>query len=59
MTKTELQIGRIDAVLYAAEELLKRTNDKETRQMAKETAYDHIKGILDDPDWFPWKGDNE
>ena len=59
MTKTELQIGRIDAVLYAAEELLKCTNDKETRQKAKETAYDHIKGILDDPDRFPWKGDNE
>ena len=57
MTKTEIQIGRIDAVLYATEDLLKRTNDKETRQMAMETAYDHIKGIVEDVEWYPWKGE--
>ena len=39
--------GRIKAVISAAEEVMSRPNaDKEIRNLAKETAYDHIKEIL-------------
>lgn len=57
MNNTEMQIGRIQAVLYASEEVIKRAKplgDRETELMAKETAYDHIKGIMEDPGWCPW-----
>ena len=58
MNDMEMQIGRIQAVLYASEEVItraKRTGDRETVMMAKETAYDHIKGIMEDPGWCPWQ----
>lgn len=58
MVKEKMQIGRIEAVLYASEETIKqakKAGDRETVIMAKETAYDHIKGIMDDPDWCPWQ----
>ena len=58
MNDMEMQIGRIQAVLYASEEVVKRakrTGDRETVMMAKETAYDHIKGIMEDPGWCPWQ----
>lgn len=57
MNTFEMQIGRIQAVLYAAEEVAtraKKHGDRETVLMAKETAYDHIKGIVEDPGWCPW-----
>ena len=57
MTDEEKQIGRIKAVLYASEEVVKRAKphgDRETVMMAKETAYDHIKGIVEDSGWCPW-----
>lgn len=55
---TAMQIGRIDAVLYASESTIakvKEHNDRSTILMAKETAYDHIKGIMEDPGWCPWQ----
>ena len=58
MNDMEMQIGRIQAVLYASEEVVKRaerTGDRGTVIMAKETAYDHIRGIMEDPGWCPWQ----
>ena len=46
MNDKELKIGRINAVLYASEEVISRTSDKGIILMAKETAYDQIKLIL-------------
>ena len=41
------QTGRINAVISAAEEVMSRPNaDKGITLIAKETAYDHIKEIL-------------
>lgn len=58
MNNLELKIGQINAVLYASEEVIKRTEDKGTILMAKETAYDQIKQIMDNK--CPWKeGDEE
>ena len=57
MNDMEMQIGRIQAVLYASEEVVKRakrTRDRGTELMAKETAYEHIKGIMENPGWCPW-----
>lgn len=56
--KNTLQLGRINAVLGATEEVVKRAkpyNDRKTIMMAKETAYDHIKGIMEDPSYCPWQ----
>lgn len=58
MTDSEKQIGRIKAVLSATEEVLERARvygDQHTEMMAKETAYDHIKGIADSVDYCPWQ----
>ena len=58
MTDCERQLGRIKAVLSASEEVLERakvSGDKYTIMMAKETAYDHIKGIADSVDYCPWQ----
>ncbi|MBQ1297422.1 MAG: hypothetical protein IIY21_25485 [Clostridiales bacterium] len=58
MIKEKMQIGRIEAVLYASEEVIKRAKQegqRDTELMAKETAYDHIKGIMEDPGWCPWQ----
>lgn len=58
MNDMEMQIGRIQAVLYASEETIKRAKQegqRDTELMAKETAYDHIKGIMEDPGWCPWQ----
>ena len=59
MDNAQMKIGQINAVLYAAEEVISRTsfNDRGTELMAKETAYDHIKKILADK--CPWEGENE
>ena len=53
MNNLELKIGRINAVLYASEEVIKRTEDKGTILMAKEVAYDQIIQIMNDK--CPWK----
>lgn len=58
MNTAERQAGRIHAVISAAEEVISRAKplgDRETVMMAKETAYDHIKGIMEDPGWCPWQ----
>ncbi len=58
MVKEKMQIGRIEGVLYASEETIKKAKQKgqrDTELMAKETAYDHIKGIMEDPGWCPWQ----
>ena len=47
MEKTELMVGRVNAVLYASEETISRTNDKGIILLAKEVAYDQIKQIMD------------
>lgn len=55
---SDKQVNRIRAVLYASEEVVSRAlkhGDKETILMAKETAYDHIKGIIDDVAYCPWQ----
>ena len=51
MSVTDYEIGRIEAVIYAAEEVLKLAKahkDRDTEIKAKETAYDQICKILDD-----------
>jgi len=53
MNNLELKIGRINAVLYASEEVISRTSDKGIILMAKETAYDQIKQIMNNK--CPWK----
>ena len=58
MVKEKMQIGRIEAVLYASEETIKKATQegqRDTELMVKETAYDHIKGIMEDPGWCPWQ----
>lgn len=46
-SESNIVTGRIKAVISAAEEVMSRPNaDKEIRNLAKETAYDHIKEIL-------------
>lgn len=46
-SESNIVTGRIKAVIEAAEEVMSRPNaDKEIRNLAKETAYDHIKEIL-------------
>lgn len=58
MTNEEKQIGRIKAVLYAAEEMIKHAkshSDKETIIAAKEVAYDHILEIVEDVAYCPWQ----
>ena len=46
-SESNIVTGRIKAVISAAEEVMSRPNaDKEIRNLAKETAYDHIKDIL-------------
>lgn len=58
MNDKELKIGRINAVLYASEDCISRTDDKGTILMIKETAYDQIRQIMDGK--CPWKeGDQE
>lgn len=43
------QTGRINAVISAAEEVMSRPNaDKDITLIAKETAYDHIKEIMNE-----------
>ena len=46
-SESNIVTGRIKAVISAAEEVMSRPNaDKEIRNLAMETAYDHIKEIL-------------
>ena len=58
MTDAEKQIGRISAVLYASEEVIKCANkhgESRAKQVAIETAYEHIKGIVEDVSYCPWQ----
>ena len=58
MNDKELKIGRINAVLYASEEVIRRTSEHGTQLMIKETAYDQIKSIMNGK--CPWQEkDNE
>lgn len=57
MTNEERQIGRIKAILSASEEVIsrvKKLGDRNTEIMAMETAYERIKGIVDDTGYCPW-----
>ena len=57
MTDAERQIGRIKAIMYASEEVIasaKNMTDKSVVQTAMEVAYEHIRDILDNPDYCPW-----
>ena len=53
----EQKKGQINAILYAAEEVISRTEDKGIILMAKETAYDQIKKIMEGK--CPWKEDEK
>ena len=58
MSEQELIIGRIKAILYASEEVISLAKPKGLRDtviIAKETAYDHIVGIINDPSYCPWQ----
>lgn len=58
MNTYEMQVGRITAIVEAADEVIKRAKkhgNRNTVTMAKETAYDHIKGIIEDPGYCPWQ----
>lgn len=55
--KTEMMVGRINAVLYASEDTIKSTNDKSIILLAKEIAYDQIKQIMDDK--CPWQKEDQ
>jgi len=58
MSTEEKLIGRIKALLEASEEVIKsagKFNNIEVVHMAKETAYDRIKGVIEDPGFNPWQ----
>ena len=58
MTTEEKLIGRIRAILGASEEVIssaRKYNDINVVGIAKETAYDRIKGIIEDPEYNPWQ----
>ena len=51
MTETEKKISRIKAIIEVADETVERAKthgDKFSVDMAKATAYDHIKRIMDE-----------
>jgi len=51
MNKAEMTLGRIDAVIEAADEIVERakvSGDRYSVDMAKSTAYDHIKQIVEE-----------
>lgn len=57
MTVEEKQIGRIKAILGASEDVIvkaRKFRNDGVVSVAKETAYDHIKGILEDVGYCPW-----
>ena len=41
---------RIQAIIEAAEEVLQRYADKEVKTIAMATAYEHIKGVMNETD---------
>lgn len=54
----EVILGRIIAIMNAAEDVIERAkacNDVSTIMMAKDTAFDHVSGILKDPAYCPWQ----
>ena len=53
MSKNDTTVGRIEAVIFAAESIINRCPDRETEINAKETAYDHIKNIINGT--CPWE----
>ena len=60
MTNAELQLGRITAIIEAANSVIEQAQKntiyhRDTIAMAKETAYDSIKGIIEDPAYCPWQ----
>lgn len=59
MTDDEKIVSRIRAIMSASEEtvakLNKYRNDREDILLAKEVAYDHIKGVLEDVGFNPWQ----
>ena len=57
MEKTEMKCGQIKAVLYASEKTINHPKaDRGLVLMAKETAYDQIKKIMDGN--CPWEGES-
>ena len=58
MIRAERQVERMRAVINASEGVIERAKeqrDRNTLLIAKETAYDHLKGILEDADYCPWQ----
>lgn len=61
MSEAEKIIGRIIALVEVAEETVeraKKSGDRYTVDMAKATAYDHIKGILEEGEYEILGNDN-
>ena len=44
------KLSRIQAIIEAAEEVLQRYADKEVKTIAMATAYEHIKGVMNETD---------
>ena len=58
MTEAEKQIGRIKALMGASEDVIRsarKYGNNEVIAVAKDTAYDHIRGILFEPGYNPWQ----
>lgn len=58
MTDEEKIVGRIRSIMKASEETVNKLNkylhEKDILK-AKEVAYDHIKGVLEDVGFNPWQ----
>lgn len=54
-----IKLYRIKSIIEASEELIEASKevryDKDTIQMAKEVAYNHIKEIVADVSYNPWQ----
>lgn len=59
MTDEEKIVSRIRSIMQASEETVNKLNkyrhDREDVLIAKEVAYDHIKGVLEDVGFNPWQ----
>ena len=58
MNDAERQIGRIKAIMEASEDVITRAKEYGNTgaiTVAIETAYERVKGIIDDPGYNPWQ----
>ena len=58
MTDEERKYSRILAIMYASEAAIKsaeKHDKKRVQKIAIETAYEHIKGVIENVDYCPWQ----